>query len=264
MALTKSVPTSTETTIPSGSFEGMDGDTAVIDAPPAPAPANGSGQLAPASTDVTVKDRAVASAFAKEVESMRGALDFTHGNYSVFKGINGALAQTGGLNLGRWAKVTMIAWDEHYEISPSSDAAAAKEAVGYSKEGKTLDSVIGKAYANWVGKPVDEYVTSLQLDGFAGAKCGRFIDVACVVHETDSEDSLNGEIIQVTLSQTSIPSFSAYQERLIGKALAITRGVKFVTLPADPFTFYFVRQAAEKNGKSWTKLQVLDKLPAKL
>jgi hypothetical protein len=276
MALVKTKPA--DTTTPAGSFESpeTEGTATVIDnaAPAANEPAADtaatSTQSAPAQATtkaVTVSKRAEASAFAKEVEEMKGAADFAYGNYAVFKGNNGALVQTGdgGGNLGRWAKVSMIAWDDHFEISPGSKSEKSKDAVGYSKDGETVDSIIGSQYGNWVGKPVAEYVHFLQTDAdYPDAKMGRFIDVACVVHEADSEDAFNGEIIQVTLSQSSIPSFSQYQEKLVMKAKAIARGIPGVVVPEDPFTFYFLRELASKNGNNWTKLKVLDKLPAKL
>lgn len=255
-------PESEDTAVHAEAPAANDASVAPADTPPANDP------VAPAATTAVVKvTKAEASAFAKEVEEMKGAADFAYGNYSVFKGNNGEIVQTGGsdLTLGRWAKVTMIAWDDHFEISPGSKSEKSKEAVGYSKDGETVDSIIGAQYSEWVGKRVADYVHYLQNDGdYPEAKNGRFIDIACVVHETESEESLNGEIIQVTLSQSSIPSFSQYQEKLLMKARAIARGIPGVTVPADPFTFYFLRELAAKNGHNWTKLRVLDKLPAKL
>lgn len=232
----------------------------------APTPPSPERAVTPAANSaLATSTRGEASKFQQEVEAMKGAADFSYGNYSVFKGQNGEIAQTGGTKLGRWVKVSMIAWDDHWEISPGSDTDKSKEAVGYSKEGVTVDSIIGEQFRSWVGKPCADYVKFLQEEhDYTKAKVGRFIDVACVVHGAESEDSLNGEIIQVTLSQSSIPSFSQYQERLVQKARAISRGVPGVTIPDDPFTFYFLREAAEKNGKSWTKLKVVDKLPPKL
>jgi hypothetical protein len=84
------------------------------------------------------------------------------------------------------------------------------------------------------------------------------------VHEADSEDSFNGEIIQVTLSQSSIPSFASYQETLVMKARAAARGIPGIKIPEDPFTFYFLRDVTTKGDNTWTKLKVLTSLPAKI
>jgi hypothetical protein len=208
-----------------------------------------------------------ASAFAKEVESLKGAADFSYGNFTVFKGNNGEIISTGekAVSLGRWVKVSMIAWDEHFEVSPNSKSEKSRELVAYSDDGETIDRVIGENYKSWEGKPLKSYVEFLQNEmDYPEAGSRRFIDVAAVVHEAESNEDFNGEVIQVTLSQSSIPSFSRYQERLVQKARAIARGIPGVQVPTDPFTFYFVRELAQANGNNWTKLEVVDKLPARL
>jgi hypothetical protein len=281
MALTKTAPQTPATDAaaavkPVGTFESMDettaGATAANDIPaetatsPAPAaqPAEPTSiATKPAGAVVVARDT---TAFQKEVAEMKGAADFAHGNFAVFKGQNGEIKQTGGATFGRWVKVSMVAWDDHHEISPGSDSEASKLAVGYSKDGKTVDSIIGRdKFGRFIGQPVADYVKFLQEDGdYPNAKVGRFIDVGCVVHESESTDAFNGEIVQISLSQSSIPSFSSYQEQLVMKAKALTRKIPGIKVPENPFDFYFVREAAEKNGKSWTKLKVLTSLPKEL
>jgi hypothetical protein len=192
MALTKPVPQTApapaaEAVKSVGTFEAMDETTvaqpAANDADPAAAPAAPAAAPVPAvqvTGTLATSNRAQASAFAKEVEEMKGAADFRYGNFKVFKGNNGEIMETGGAKLGRWVKVSMIAWDEHYEISPGSKSEKSKEAVGYSKNGLTIDSIIGSDYARFIGTPVDDYVKYLQNDGdYPEAKKGRFIDIAC-------------------------------------------------------------------------------------
>lgn len=227
-------------------------------------------QAAPAAAAVaapatSVATRAEASAFQKEVEAMKGAANFDYGNYEVFKGINGAITGTGDnkAKLGRWAKVSMIAWDDRVQISPGSDTTPAKDCVAYSKDGVTIDSVIGfEKYGSWVGKKVADYLQFLKDSDYLKASASRYIDVACVVHDGDlkAAKELAGEIICISLSKSSIPSFSSYQEKLNMKAKAAARGIPGVVVPADPFTFYFICEAASKGDNNWTKLKVSDKL----
>lgn len=285
----------TKKVTPVGAFEPMDEETtstvAANDAPdvgaepeaPAPAaPAVAPAAAAPAASPapaptapapatsraVTTTSKGEASAFQKEVEAMKGAADFSYGNYPVYKGNNGEIVNINDNkdSLGRWVKVSMIAWDDHYEVSPGSQSEKSKEAVAYTKDGVTIDSVIGKErFGGWVGKNAMDYVNFLRdEEDFSEAGIRRFIDVACVVHEYESGADIAGEIIQITLSESSIPSFSAYQEKLKAKAKAVARGIPGVVVPEDPFTFYFLRELAEKGSNKWTKLKVLDKLPAKL
>ena len=271
MALTKPTPQQTpatdaaEAVKPAGTFESMDETTSSKPAANDAAPAQ---EVAPATTTAVAKvNKAEASAFAKEVEAMKGGADFSYGNYAVFKAINGAIKGVGDnkANLGRWVKVSMIAWDDRVQISPGSDTEAAKDCVAYSADGVTIESVIGRdKYGSWVGKSVNDYVEHLKDSDWPKASASRYIDVACVVHEgeTKSAKELAGEIICISLSKTSIPSFAQYQEKLNMKAKAIARGIPGVTIPADPFTFYFGTEAASKDGKDWTKLKVTDKQPS--
>lgn len=275
MALTKPTPQNSSepsATVKSvGTFEAMDESTttaAAANEPTTTAPA--AAVPAVQSTGaMQVSKKADASAFAKQVTEMKGAADFGYGNFDVFKGISGNIKGTGDnkANLGRYIQVSMIAWDDRVQISPGSDATEAKNCVGYSADGITLDSVIGfDKYGSWVGKPIAAYLSFLQSGDWPKASASRYLDVACAVHGGESKEAkaMAGEIICVSLSKSSIPSFSKYQQSLNVKAQAIQRGgalADMVRIPTDPFTFYFVAEPASKDGKDWTKLAVSDKLP---
>ena len=216
-----------------------------------------------AAVAVAAPSKSEGAAFKREVEEIRGAVDMSYGNFKVFKGNNGEIMESGGTKLGRWVKVMMIGWDDHTEISPGSKAAASKDAVGYSKDGITMDSTLGRDYSNWVGHKVDDYVSFLKSGDWPEAKKSRFIDIACIVYECDSGDVAQGTRIQVTLSPSSISSFEAYQNDLLATAIGVSRGFPGLTLPEDPFIFHFLRDVTTKGDNTWTKLKVLSTLPAK-
>jgi hypothetical protein len=258
-------------------FEDMDdGVTSDVgtDAPAAnEAPAQ---KAAPATTAVaTTTANAVAVSdnagkkFADEVIAMKGALDLSYGNFKTFKGNNGIIKGTGNdkdAKLGKWVQVTMVAWDEHHEVSPGVSDKAAKDFVAYSKDGKTIDRVISQEVnATWAGQPVSEYLKYLKAEeGYSKADCRPFIDVGCLLLDADNKDTdLIGEMLQLTLSQTSAPSFKSYEQSLKAKAMLAAKGVN-IKLPTDPFTFYVHTEIAEKGDNTWTKLAVTSKLPAKL
>lgn len=219
-------------------------------------------------TSLSVADAAAkAKEFQREINAMRGASDFSYGNFRVFKGNNGEIAESGGeeATLGRWAKVRLLSWDDHFEISPGEQGASTKDFVAYSKDGKRIDSVIGEELKTWVGKSVDEYVEYLRTtEEFTNTKCRRFVDMAVALMAADHEDAPIGEVIQVTLSESSIPAFSRYQEQLSNKARCVAMGLPGFTLPEDPFTFFLIREVAKKGDNKWTKLKVESALPAKL
>ena len=41
-------------------------------------------------------------------------------------------------------------------------------------------------------------------------------------------------------------------------------GLPGFTVPEDPFTFYYLREAASKGNQNWTKLKIVAELPAKI
>jgi hypothetical protein len=268
-------------TTPAAQFEGQDaesGTAAVLDAPatkPAPAAevaANDPGvqtslvvAKASAGALITPNEAAAnAKRFQKEVADMKGSSDFSFGNYETFKANNGSIVGMTGdkTDLGRWAKVRLIAWDEHYECSPGTDDG--KDYVAYSKDGITIDSVIGEEQRSYVGKTVNEYLAFLEAEGFDRAKVRRFIDTGCALLATDNGEGPIGSVIQVTLSESSIPAFSRYQQQLQDNAKCVAMGIPGFTLPADPFTFFMIREAASKGDRRWTKLKISQTLPAKL
>lgn len=220
------------------------------------------------STSVAVEGAAAeAKKFQKEVEAMKGASDFSYGNYAVFKGDNGAIVEKGGeeSDLGRWAQVRLLSWDEHYEISPGEQGASTKDFVAYSKEGQVIDSIIGEELKAWVGKPVSEYVEFLRTEEeFDKTKVRRFLDTACALMASDSGDGPIGSVIQVTLSESSIQSFSRYQQSLVDTARCVSMGLPGFKLPEDPFNFFFIREVAKKGNNTWTKLKISATLPVKL
>lgn len=221
---------------------------------------------ASASSVATADAAARAKAFQREFEEMKDASDFSYGNYKVFKGNNGSIAETGdkGIDLGRWVQVRLMAWGKHFEISPGESGASTKEFVGYSKDGKTIDSVIGEDVKSWEGRSVDDYIKYLrEEEEFAGAKVREFVDMACALMACDAGD-VPLKMIQLTLSETSIPSFSRYQQELKDTARCCAMGLPGFTLPDDPFNFFVIREVASKGSQRWTKLMISSELPAKL
>ena len=241
-------------------------------AAPAAAPAAAQLPAVQASTAVSTMSRdeiaRQAKAFQAELNEMKGAADFTFGNYEVYKGSNGEISKTGsgdGVSLGRWAKVRLLSWDDHHEISPGAQDKNSKDFVAYSKEGHVVDHVIGEELKSWVGKSVEEYVNYLRTtEGFDKAGSKRFVDLSAALLGTDSGDGPVGTVIQITLSPSSIPSFTKYQQALKDQARCAAMGLPGFSVPEDPFSFFVIREVVSANGNKWTKLNFAAQLPAKL
>jgi hypothetical protein len=225
--------------------------------------------VAKASSTSVATNEAVqrAKAFQRELDEMRGASDFSFGNYRMFKANQGEIQESGGEedSLGKWAKVRLIGWDNHFEVSPGEQGASTKNFVAYSKDGKTIDHVIGEEQKEWAGRSVEDYLKYLREDeDFEKAKVREFVDTACALLGTESSDGPIGEVVQVTLSESSILAFDKYKQGLKDKARCVAMGLPGFSLPEDPFTFYFLREAAQKGDNKWTKLKIVAELPAKI
>lgn len=221
-----------------------------------------------ATTAVAINDDSVAraKAFKKEVEEMEDAADFSYGSHRVFKAKDGVIKEMNGdkLKLGRWVKVRLLAWGRHFEISPGDDGKDSAQFVAYSKDGVVIDSIVGDEQKTWVGKPVADYVDYLQnTEEFEKAGRREFLDTQVAVLDCEDEPDFH-EIVQVTLSSSSIPAFKKYQSSLEATAKAVAMKLPGFSLPEDPFTFFFIREDAEKGKNSWTKLRIATSLPAKL
>lgn len=212
-------------------------------------------------------DEAAARAkrFQKDVEAMKGAADFSWGTHRVFKAKDGVIKEMNGekLRLGRWALVQMLAWDNHTEISPGEDGKSSSDFVAYSKDGVTIDFVVGEELKKFEGTSVDDYVRYLRdEEEFEKAGKREFVDVQVAVLDSEDEHDFH-EIVQVTLSSSSIPAFKKYQNDLNAKAKCVAMGLPGYSVPENPFQFYFIREEAEKGKNSWTKLRISSTLPAK-
>ncbi len=220
-----------------------------------------------AGSSLTTNDAAnAAKRFKAEVAEMKGAADFGYGSHRVFKFDNGVIKEMSGdkLVLGRWAKVRLLAWDTSYQVSPGEQGKDSGQFVAYSNDGKVIDSIIGEELKSWIGKPVDEYVEYLRTEEeFDKAGKRDFIDCEVAVMGSEDEPDFR-EVVQITLSSSSIPAFRKYQSDLEATAKCVAMGLKGYALPADPFEFYFLREAASKGTNTWTKGKIVATLPAKI
>lgn len=220
-----------------------------------------------ASSSLSTNEAAqAAKRFKSEVSEMKGAADFGYGSHRVFKADNGVIKEMAGekLVLGRWVKVRLLAWDTSFQVSPGEQGKDSGQFVAYSKDGVTIDSVIGEELKQWAGKPVEEYVEYLRKEEeFDKAGKRDFIDCEVAVLGSEDEPEFH-EVVQITLSSSSIPAFRKLQSDLEATAKCVQMGLEGYALPEDPFTFFMVREAASKGSQTWTKLKLMSTLPAKI
>lgn len=203
--------------------------------------------------------------FQNEVNAMRDALNLEFGSVPMFKANQGKIGETDGdkRKLGRYVKVRLLSWNERWEISTGDASKTSKDFLAFSKDGRTIDNVVGDDLKSWIGKNIDDYLQYLRNEeDFKKANKRQFIDCGVAVLESETEEG-HGEIVNVSLSPSSIRAFEKYQSDLLGKARAVELGLPGFSMPEDPFTFYFICEDAEKGDNQWTKLKIASNLPAK-
>lgn len=230
----------------------------------APAPAQAALPAVITQGAVAVAPANAGASFKAEVEAMKGAIDFAYGNYPMFKASSGKLkCKEPVASLGAWTRGNMIGWNDRVQVSPGEGKS--KDLVAYSDDCATISKVIGEAGSGWIGRAVADYVQHLRVDQNCNlAKASVYVDVAFAVTECESNSiDFVGEVVQITLSPSSIPSFKSYQEKLKATAMCVAKGLPGFKLPEDPFHFYFLVEDASKGDNEWAKLKVLAKLPTK-
>lgn len=230
----------------------------------APAPAQAALPAVITQGAVAVAPANAGASFKAEVEAMKGAVDFSFGNYPMFKASGGKVkCKDPVTSLGEWVFGRMIGWNDRVQVSPGEGKS--KDLVAYSDDCVTISKVIGEAGEGWVGRSVADYVQHLRVDqNCILAKSSVYVDVALALFKCESSSvDFIGEVIQITLNPSSISSFKSYQEKLKTTAMCVAKGLPGFKLPDDPFSFYFTVEAAAKGDKAWEKLKVLAKLPTK-
>ena len=218
--------------------------------------AQGSTQLNPA---------AQAKAFQAEFSAMENALDTSYDVMPMFKANQGKIGETSGdkRKLGRWAKVQLIGWSRRLEISPGEQGKQYKDYVAYSKDTKTIDSVFGEDFKVWIGSPVQEYLNFLKKEEELSKASSRlFVDCAVAVLGSETDECI-GEVVNISLSSSSIRSFEKYQNELNAKARCAAMGIKGFDLPDNPFQFYFITEDATNGNNEWTRIRISSDLPSK-
>lgn len=225
--------------------------------PAAEATATAAVAVAASTSAVTVASEKARN-FRQELAEMKDAMSFDWGTFPTFKADNGSIAEVGNgrLNFGTWVKGRMMAYGSFWQVSPGDSDSKLKGFVAFSKDGQTVDSVIGDGVERgFVGKSVSDYLTYLRdTEGLSKADVKEYLNVGFLVVESDKPEVDPGTVVNIVLSQSSIRSFRAYEEQVKVNARAAAMGLPHKAMSDDPFRFKFVAEATQHKGNKWTKL----------
>lgn len=224
--------------------------TVINDVSPTKAAAEASTAIAKAAaTDVVV-----AAKFGdvyKKYENVIDDLEF--GTVARCVGSNGRIVakkDSKKIPLGDTIKVTLVSFNDSFQVSPGKDSDEAKKLVKYSRDGVTIDGT---------GEDVKAYVTKLrETDGYPDASVKQYTSLVGIL-ETASDTSaeaqaLVGDMVEVSLSPTAGKAFKGVRMQ---RSVKVSRGI----LQADGSEANLVvRAEVRTNGANeYTALAVSEK-----
>lgn len=208
----------------------------------------------PASVAQTQMVRRNANAGAVQVQRERitTALDELQGLFPVeydtfdrLKSGAGVILDSNNNNLGREIAITVLSWQDTYDVSPGSDAPEAKKVVRFSEDGINIKDG---------GGSVNEYLDALRagtVDGvkYPNASCKKKLIVVGTLEGAEKDTNLLGHTVQVSLSSQSRKSFDRHRfditlQAQMGKR-ASTAGAEKIKITAEP---------RSSNGNNYTLL----------
>lgn len=187
----------------------------------------------------------------KKYENVIQDLEF--GTIARCVGTNGRIvAKKDGtkIPLGDTIKVTLISFNDSYQISPGKDTDEAKKFVKYSRDGQTIDGT---------GQPVAAYVAYLrESEGYKDASVKQYTSLVGILEAaSDSKpeaQALVNEMVEVSLSPTAAKAFRGVRMQ---RSVKVSRNVQ-----ADDGSEanLVVRAEVRQNGSNeYTALAVSEK-----
>jgi hypothetical protein len=191
----------------------------------------------------------------KKYENVIEDLEF--GTVARIVGTNGSIQakkDSKKLNLGTEIQVTLVSFNDTYQISPGADTEEAKKFVKYSRDGVTIDGT---------GQDVKAYLEQLrEVEGYPNAAVKQYTSLVCILNAVVDEDtktvkldrSLIGDMVEVSLSPTAGKAFKGARMQ---RSVKVSRGL---AKDDGSEAQLVVRAEVRNNGsKDYTALAVSEK-----
>lgn len=115
----------------------------------------------------------------------------------------GSIEDNDSRDLGEWIKLTLVSWQNQWDIVPGSQDEEAKAHLRYSSDGVTIDAT---------GESVNEYLLKLQNEmGYTKASVKHRAVLVGILEESQKPSALVGETVQVSLSPQARKTFESYR-----------------------------------------------------
>lgn len=114
----------------------------------------------------------------------------------------GTIDNGDGKSVGTWIKLTLMSFQDTYEVVPGDQSDEAKKLVRYSEDGVHLRES---------GTTVAQYLDELREQGYDKAALKHKNILVGILDETEKDSDLVGEVIQISLSPQSRKTFERYR-----------------------------------------------------
>lgn len=142
------------------------------------------------------------------------------------------------LSMGEVIQLQLLSWQDNWQISPGVKGDEAAEHVRYSNDGITTTK----------GEDCAEYLQKLRTI-YKDAKMTQRVVLVGVLEGSEKDSRLEGQMIQLDLSNSSKKEFDKYQ---LNTAFKVGKGL----LTADQALLVTMRAVtASANGNDWTKVE---------
>lgn len=210
-------------------------------APSAAAPAAPTGALVRANPNAGAVTTP-ANRPAVVLQDMKDAFTVDYDTFERLKSGAGNIMDANGQSLGDEILVTVMSWQDAWDISPGTNDAAGKEVVRYSNDGTTISGT---------GQLISEYLAEIRPN-FPKAELKAKVILVGILDNAAKPSALLGKTVQISLSQQSRKTWDRYRydrtlQIQMGKAKP--EGAENIRIQALP----------RKSGTNdWTLLQVTD------
>ena len=178
------------------------------------------------------------------LRDLKGALeaqgiDIVYNTFPRYRDDKGVIGDVDGNEAGGWVELMVISWSDSWTITPGDDSDKAKEALRYSKDGRTINSE-----DEWNGRECEEYVNYLRDSmGYEKAAVKKYTNIFGMMVAAEQDDCPGlQQVVQLALAPTSGAGWEAY---LVNRAMRARMGMVKETTgnPVVRFTTNRVKNA---------------------
>lgn len=153
----------------------------------------------------------------------------------------GQILDSDGKSLGTEIEMTLVSWQDGWDLSPGTDSDEAKKHVAYSDDGQTVKGT---------GMACTAYLEELRSLGYKDAKMTQKCTLVGILDASEKTSPFLGQTVQVSLSNQARKTFDRYRmDRTIQAQMgkATTEGAERISIKAELKKF---------GSKDWTLLNV--------